>query len=64
MIRSKADGGFHRRKHKNYHINTLVLYASIENVASLADIPNFFCRNWKILLMYRWFVSSMFLQFW
>ena len=62
IIRPKMDGGFHRRKHEHSHINTFVLYACIENVASLADIPNLFCRNWKILLMYWWFVYSMFLN--
>ena len=46
----------------NLHVNTLVLYASIENVALIADIPNFFSKNRKILPMYRWFVYSMFLN--
>ena len=47
---------------KNIHlVNTLVLYASIENVALIADIPNF-SKLWKILSMYRWFVYSMFLN--
>ena len=43
-----------------HHINTFVLFASIENDALVADIPNFFCINWKILSMYLWFVCSMF----
>ena len=34
----------------------------IENVALIADIPNFFSKNRKILPMYRWFVYSMFLN--
>ena len=42
------------------NINTIVLYASIENDALVADIPNFFCINWKILSVYLWFVCSMF----
>ena len=28
----------------NPHVNTLVLYESIENVALIADIPNFFSK--------------------
>ena len=46
----------------NYHVNTLVLYASIENVALIADIPCFFSNFWQILSMYRWFVYSMFVN--
>ena len=46
------------------HIITFVLYACIENVASLADIPNLFCRNWKdlahVLMLLVFHVS----QFW
>ena len=33
------------------HINTFVLHASIENVVLVADIPNFFCKQWNMLLM-------------
>ena len=40
-------------------INTFVLYASTENVALIADIPDFFSKHWKILPMYRWYVYSM-----
>ena len=45
-------------------INIYVLYAWIENVASLADIPNllFLREIKKILPMYWWFVHSMFLN--
>ena len=46
---------------KNSHVNTLVLYASIENVALIADNPNFFSKHWKILPMCRPFVYTMFL---
>ena len=38
-------------------------HASIENVALIADIPNFF-KHWKMLPMFRWFVCSMFLNWW
>ena len=43
-----------------HHINTFILYACIWKVEPLADTPNFFCKNWKILLMYQCFVYSMF----
>ena len=33
----------------NLHVNTLVLYGSIDNVALIADIPNFFSKFRKIL---------------
>ena len=42
------------------HIDTFVLHASIENVALVAGIPNFFRKHWKILLVCWWFVYSMF----
>ena len=40
IIRPKVDGGFHRRSQKKSPY-TFVLYASIENVALVAEIPNF-----------------------
>ena len=46
----------------NHHVKTVVLYASIENVSLIADIPNFFSKISKILSLYRWFVYSMFLN--
>ena len=47
--------GFHRRNDEINHINTFVLYACIENVASLAEIPT-------SLHMYCWFVYCTFLN--
>ena len=38
------------------------LYASIYNVASIADLPNYFCEHRNIFLMYRFFENSMFLD--
>ena len=45
------------------HINTFVLYACTKKVEYPADIPKFFCKNWKILVMYWWFVHLMFWNF-
>ena len=42
------------------HINTLVFNASSANVEYPAVIPNFFCKKWKILVMYWWFVFFVF----
>ena len=42
------------------HFNTCVLCAANEKVEQLAVIPNFFCQNWKILVMYWWFLKTMF----
>ena len=35
-----------------HHINTFVFNASIENVETPAVLPRFFCRKWKIFVMY------------
>ena len=35
----------------------LFINASIEKVEQPAVVPNFFCRNWKIFVMYWWFCS-------
>ena len=43
-----------------HHINTFVLCAPIENEASIADLPNFFCKHWNIFPMYRRLENSMF----
>ena len=42
------------------HINTFVFNAFIETVEYPAIIPNFFCRTWKIFVMYWSFVYFMF----
>ena len=60
-IRFKKDDWFHRQKKS--HFNTLILYASNENVAFIAYISNFFSKIWKILSMCRCFVYFMFLNF-
>ena len=59
-ILPNVDGCLYRPCHEHLDINTFVLYASIENVASTEDLPNFFSKCWKIFPVYRWFENLLF----
>ena len=64
-INNSAQDGWQISSTKSWTFSISIhLFCTLEdeNVASLADIPNLFCRNWKILLMHWWFVYSMFLN--
>ena len=55
IMRPKMDGGFQRRRHEHSHINTFVLSARIENLASLGDIS----QSLLLKLKEECFLSSM-----